>query len=177
MTTTSTIVSPFSDAAAFEPVPALRDPISCRLASSPEEIELHLALREAVFVHEQRLFQGSDRDAHDGDPATLWALGLCGAVAGGAVRLYPLDQPGRWKGDRLAVLPPFRKLMLGAALVRFAVQTAGERGGEEMIAAVQVQNVRFFEHLGWHRVGEPYMYVGRPHQQMAIELRSQVVKS
>lgn len=167
----STVVSPFSDPSSIEEAVSSRAPVSCRIALSSDDVELHRALRHAVFVEEQRLFQGTDHDLHDDTADTLCVLGLCGAVACGAVRLYPLDEPGRWKGDRLAVLPPVRHLTLGAALVRFAVETAGARGGREMVASVQVQNVPFFEYLGWRRVGEPFTYVGHPHQQMAIALR------
>ncbi len=38
-----------------------------------------------------------------------------------------------------------------------------------MIAHIQPQNVGLFERLGWHTVGEPAPFVGRIHQQMAIE--------
>jgi len=55
-------------------------------------------------------------------------------------------------------------------LVRFAVRTAGRRGGTRMTAHVQLPNVAFFEHLGWYTVGGPVSYVGRPHQTMAIDL-------
>jgi putative N-acetyltransferase (TIGR04045 family) len=165
-----TVVSPFSSPVEVEEVLARHDPVSCQLTASQPELDLHLQLRHEVFVREQGLFQGTDRDSHDDNPTTLHVLGLCGRVATGAVRLYPLDEPGRWKGDRLAVLSTFRKLAVGAALVRFAVRTAGERSGEIVVAYVQVQNVAFFEHLGWYRVGEPLDYVGRPHQQMAIKL-------
>jgi putative N-acetyltransferase (TIGR04045 family) len=163
-----TIVSPFSKSFRAEEAVSREAAITCRLAASSEERALHWRVRDEVFVREQALFAGSDRDEHDDDPATLFALGLCGPVLGGAVRLYPLDDTGLWKGDRLAVLPPFRKLALGAALVRFAVRTAGKRGGTVMVAYVQVQNVGFFEHLGWRRVDEPFDYVGRPHQKMVI---------
>jgi GNAT superfamily N-acetyltransferase len=86
------------------------------------------------------------------------------------VRLYPLDGDGLWKGDRLAVLPSTRSLQLGAMLVRFAVRTAGERGGRLMVAQVQVPNVRFFERLGWSRDGDPAPMLGVDHQAMTIEL-------
>ena len=46
----------------------------------------------------------------------------------GAVRLYPLDEAGLWKGDRLAVLRDARPLPAGGPLVRFAVETAGRMG-------------------------------------------------
>ena len=153
--------------------------VVCRPAGSTEEVALHHEIRRRVFVEEQGIFAGSDRDHHDDDPATVHVLGLCGDVAGGAVRLYPLvdpeaseREPGLWKGDRLAVLPDFRHNGLGAPLVRFAVATAAARGGRTMIAHIQPPNVAFFERLGWHRVGEPVTFVGLPHQTMAIDLQS-----
>ena len=87
----------------------------------------------------------------------------------GTVRLYPLGD-GLWKGDRLAVLPDARVHRLGAALVNFAVRTAGSLGGVRMVAQVQTSNVRFFERLGWERDGEAAPYRGVMHQPMAIPL-------
>lgn len=98
-------------------------------------------------------------------------LGWADGVPGGAVRLYPLDEAdGLWQGDRLAVLPPYRACALGRLLVRFAVATAADLGGREMVAHVQVANVRFFERLGWECRGDPEVYVGLPHQLMTIDL-------
>ncbi len=119
---------------------------------------------------EQHLFTRDDLDEHDADPATLHVLGCADGVPGGAVRLYPLGQPGLWKGDRLAVLPAFRRHGLGAPLVRFAVRAAGERLGQRMVAQIQLSNVKFFERLGWQRVGDPAPYVGVVHQEMSIPL-------
>jgi len=82
----------------------------------------------------------------------------------------PLDADGLWKGDRLAVLPEARVQHVGALLVRFAVATAGERGGSRMVARVQLPNVRFFERLGWYADGPAEPYVGVIHQPMAIPL-------
>lgn len=165
------VISPFSRAA--DAVLALGPglPVTCGIASGPEELCIHLQIRQRIFVEEQRFFEGTDLDGHDDDPSTIHVLGLCGSVAGGAVRLYPLPEPGRWKGDRLAVLPEFRKLWMGAELVRFAVRTAGEQGGHLMIAHIQPQNVRFFRHLGWNPVGESVEFHGHPHQMMAIPLQ------
>lgn len=163
------VISPFSRPAEAEEALARRLAVTCRAATTPEELDIHHEIRRQVFVEEQGFFQGTDRDEHDDHSATIHVLGLCGDVAGGAVRLYPL-QEGLWKGDRLAVLPPFRRRGLGAPLVRFAVRTAARRGGHRMIAHIQPPNVAFFERLGWYRVGDPGEYVGRPHQMMAIEL-------
>ena len=163
------VVSPFSR---FAELDSLRPdvPLTCRVAASPDEVSLHHAIRHAVFVQEQGLFEQSDRDEHDEGSGTVRVLGLGGRIAGGAVRAYPMPEPGLWKGDRLAVLPAFRRFALGASLVRFAVRTAGARGGELMIAYIQPRNVGFFRKLGWHVEGEPAIYVGRLHQQMSIVL-------
>jgi putative N-acetyltransferase (TIGR04045 family) len=142
----------------------------CALVRGPAELAVHFAIRRSVFVEAQGLFHDDDRDPRDDDPATLHAVGLTGDDIAGAVRLYPLDGDGLWKGDRLAVLPADRALQLGAMLVRFAVRIAGERGGRRMVAQVQVPNVRFFERLGWSRDGDPAPMLGVEHQPMAIAL-------
>jgi putative N-acetyltransferase (TIGR04045 family) len=145
--------------------------LACRIATTAEDLSVHHGIRRAVFVEEQGIFRGSDRDERDDDPATIKALGVGGGIAGGAVRLYPLAEPGLWRGDRLAVLPAFRPHGLGAPLVRFAVRTATEQGGRLMVAFIQPQNVGYFRKLGWRPAGDPEDHVGLPHQRMVIDLR------
>src|SRR5690242_9367177 len=108
--------------------------LSCRAARTVPDREAHFRIRHQVFVREQRLFlapgggHGDDRDAHDSDPATLHVIGLADGDICGTVRLYPLAASGAWQGDRLAVLPGYRRLGLGGPLVRFAVTAAARRG-------------------------------------------------
>ncbi len=145
--------------------------ITCRPATSTDDLAAHHRIRHQVFVAEQRVFTGSDRDAHDDDRRTIHLLGRYDGIAAGSVRLFPLDEErGLWQGDRLCVLPPFRVHGVGAPLVRCAVATAGAQGGGRMEAHIQVANVAFFTHLGWRADGDPEMYVGLEHQRMSIEL-------
>ena len=153
------------------PPPAPRTRPLCRLAAGTAELAAHFAVRRRVFVEGQRLFEAEDRDERDDRPDTLHAVAFAGGAIAGAVRLYPLDGRGLWKGDRLAVLPASRAHQLGALLVRFAVATAGDLGGERMVAQVQLPNVRFFERLGWRREGALVVVHGVPHQPMSIALR------
>lgn len=162
------------------------EPIRCRAAAGPADLEAHLAVRRRVFVEEQGLFDGSDRDERDDRPGTVHLLAALGGTVCGAVRLYPLaddearrfDLAGRrgpwrgtvWQGDRLAVLPEFRRDNVGTPLVRLAVASAAAAGGGLMVARIQVRNVRFFERLGWHVVGGASPYVGLLHQTMLIGL-------
>jgi putative N-acetyltransferase (TIGR04045 family) len=144
----------------------------CREARTAAELAAHHAVRHRVFVEEQRIFAGSDRDAHDAAPRTIHVVGLVNAVVCGTVRLFPLDEASwRWQGDRLAVLPEYRTHHIGAPLVRHAVGTAGDLGGHIMIAHIQLPNVAFFKRLGWRCDGDVEIYAGLPHQQMAIDLR------
>jgi len=147
-----------------------RTGVTCRVAADPWMVAEHHRIRAEVFVGEQGLFRDSDRDGRDDDAATIKVLGFRGDVAGGAVRLYPLDDAGHWQGDRLAVLAGARGHGLGVPLVRFAVASATRISGRLMTAHIQPRNVSFFERLGWHVSGEPEFYVGVPHVPMAIEL-------
>ena len=150
--------------------------LACHAVSSAEDLSVHFRIRHQVFVVEQGLFRsagcgGWDRDIHDDDPATVHVVGLFDGTACGTVRLYPVPGvPGQWKGDRLAVLDGYRSHGLGAPLVRFAVATAGARGGREMEAYIQPANVRFFEWLGWRPTDGLVTYAGLAHQRMLIDL-------
>ena len=142
-----------------------------RLATSHWDMDGHFAVRHTVFVEEQGIFAGSDVDDRDHEPGTLHAVATTGDVVVGAVRLYPTDDAGNWRGDRLASLAEHRRRgALGARLVRFAVATAGARGGTRMDALIQLPNVRFFTALGWRPFAEPADFHGVPHQPMEIPL-------
>ena len=138
--------------------------------ASLDDLGAHLRVRHQVFVEEQGVMVLTDVDRWDRDEHVVHVLAAQGDCIGGAVRLYPLDAEGRWKGDRLAVLPAFRASWVGAHLVRFAVVTAAAAGGTVMEASVQLPNVRFFEWLRWRRSGEPFLYYGLPHQLMLFDL-------
>jgi putative N-acetyltransferase (TIGR04045 family) len=161
--------------------PSAAPVLLCRPAASREDLAAHFRIRHQVFVVEQGLFlagpagpidgrSGDDHDDHDDDLATIHVVGLADGAICGTVRLYPLGEAGRWKGDRLAVLAGFRRHGLGAPLVRFAVATAGALGGREMEAFIQPANVAFFEWLGWRRTGGIVEYAGLGHQRMVIAL-------
>lgn len=159
-------------ASALLPESQVRDGlVTCRPAVTAAELAAHQSIRHRVFVTEQSVFYGSERDAHDDDPGVVHLLGRVGDQPAGAVRLFPLDEAtGLWQGDRLCVLPGFRTHGVGGPLVRCAVATAGALGGTQMIAHIQLPNVTFFTHLGWHPEGDTETYAGLPHQPMTIAL-------
>ena len=146
------------------------DRIVCWRAVTPRSMSWHLSIRHRVFVEEQRVIPFTDVDDWDRGADTVHVLAGRGSEAVGTVRLYRTDDAGRWKGDRLAVLPGYRAGVVGMKLVRFAVATAAVAGGDVMDAFVQLQNVTFFERIGWQRNGPECLYYGLPHQPMIFRL-------
>jgi len=144
--------------------------VVCSPVADQAQLAAHHRIRHEVFVAEQALFTGSDRDDHDASPQTVHVLATIDGEPVGTVRLFPIDGPGLWQGDRLAVLPRFRVHGAGAPLVRFAVEHAARHGGRRMIAHIQLPNVVFFRRLGWDLAGPVEDYLGAAHQPMAIAL-------
>jgi putative N-acetyltransferase (TIGR04045 family) len=132
----------------------------------------YFALRQAVFVSEQGMFEASDRDAFDARALPLVAMatsaGVCDEVVG-VVRIYE-QTPGVWYGGRLAVTPCYRRCReVGSALTHAAVGAARGLGAQRFLATVQADNVAFFERLQF-RALEPLTLCGRLHWMMEAEL-------
>ncbi len=146
--------------------------VTVRVAETDAEIEEYLRLRHEVFVSEQGIFPVSDRDVHDDRAIPIIAL-AAGAVAG-VVRCYPRGS-GVWYGGRLAVRPEFRSgVNIGGLLVRKAVELMRARPDvRRFLATVQFQNVRFFQRIGWIRLGKPFCLRGKKHQIMEKKLHEE----
>lgn len=145
-----------------------------RIRAATERWELAGAarLRQRVFVEEQRLFTGHDRDAIDQVALPLVAISTLAAEPAeivGTVRIHE-PEPGLWWGSRLAVAEDHRRVgRLGAELIRLAVSTATGRGAREFHAHVQLQNVPLFRRLHWQVVAEVTLH-GAPHAHMVASL-------
>ncbi|MCJ7872732.1 MSMEG_0567/Sll0786 family nitrogen starvation N-acetyltransferase [Phaeobacter sp. J2-8] len=143
-----------------------------RAASKPFEASGAAALRQRVFVEEQRIFPDHDRDETDLIATHLVAMSTYAHEADevvGTVRIHE-ETPGVWWGSRLAVDQNFRHVgRLGAELIRLAVSTANARGCTRFLAHVQMQNVVLFRRLRWERL-EEVMIQNTPHMKMQADL-------
>jgi putative N-acetyltransferase (TIGR04045 family) len=147
------------------------DRIVCKIAENTAEYQAYLAIRHAIFVEEQQLFDGTDVDEHDVDAIPIVAIDSLTDTVVGAVRCYHVGGDV-WYGGRLAVLPVYRHsaAAIGANLCRLAEATVLAHGCRQFLAYIQPQNVRFFQRLGWRPIGEPASYHGQPHQLMQASL-------
>lgn len=145
--------------------------VICKIAETEEERQGHFAVRHAVFVEEQGLFEDSDLDEYDRYAVPLVAVDRDSGAVVGAVRCYEAEE-GVWYGGRLAVLKEARLDVnaIGPRLCKLAEKVVIERGCRRFLAYIQLQNVRFFERLGWQKVGEPALHFGQPHQVMQASL-------
>lgn len=139
-----------------------------KIAETPAELEAYRRVRREVFVAEQGLFSGDDTDGRDAGAIPIIAI-VAGDVVG-VVRCYR-KAGGVWFGGRLAVTRKHRTGTLGARLVRRAVEVMEARPDvSRFFATVQVQNVRFFERLGWQPRGRLFQLEGCAHQLMEYPL-------
>lgn len=145
--------------------------VICKIAETEEELKGHFAVRHAIFVQEQKLFADSDIDEFDQRAVHLVAVDKDTDSVVGAVRCYETE-PGVWYGGRLAVLKEARHDInaVGPRLCKLAEKVVIQRGCRQFLAHIQLQNVRFFQRLGWQPVGEPVIHCGQPHQTMQASL-------
>jgi putative N-acetyltransferase (TIGR04045 family) len=145
--------------------------IVSKIVETEAERQGHFAVRRTVFVDEQGLFRDSDIDEHDDYAVHLVAIDQERGVVVGAVRCYETE-PGLWYGGRLAVLEAYRYSVcaVGPRLCKLAEKVVIERGCRRFLANIQHQNVRFFERMGWRKIGEPVEQYGLLHQLMEASL-------
>ena len=146
--------------------------VTAQVAIEPWQLRAYFALRHAIFVEEQRMFDGSDVDEHDlaATPIVVHghAAGMPDEVIG-AVRIYPADG-ATWYGGRLGVCQAYRsRKVVGTALIFAAVSTAHARGCTRFLATVQEGNVGYFERHCFFSIRSVDV-CGRPHRLMEADL-------
>ena len=132
--------------------------IACDYGGAGFETCLDIRLR--VFVAEQNVPAEIERDSYEESAQHFLALWSCEAA--GTARAI-VKQPGLVKIGRVAVLAPYRKFGLGAALMR-AVEAAIP--GSIFQLDAQLQAMRFYEKLGYVAEGPVFDDAGIPHRLM-----------
>lgn len=147
-----------------------RTTILVERAETAEDFDAYHRLRREVFVREQELFDGTDRDDIDdvAERVVLVARAEDGTIVGG-VRIAP-GQPDRdlawWTGSRLVVDRDHRRAAhVGGELIIAACAAAELLGALRFEATVQRPRVNMFQRLGWQALGETVV-AGAPHERM-----------
>jgi len=122
------------------------------------------AVRQAVFVDEQKVPPNLEWDDHDEDCVQLLATDTSGNAIG----------TGRLLADgaigRIAILEAHRGHGLGRAIMEALMIEARRRGFTETYLTAQTQARAFYEKLGFAVAGEEFLEAGIPHVTMKRRL-------
>ncbi|MBX5480888.1 MAG: GNAT family N-acetyltransferase [Myxococcaceae bacterium] len=133
-----------------------------------------LAIREVVFIEEQHVPEGIERDEEDARAYHL--LAMQGGHAIGTGRLVMLPKPpegesGQWaQVGRMAVLQSHRKSGIGSKLMNALEAEARRRGVNGILLHAQVYALEFYKKHGYEPVGGVFEEAGMPHLVMRKKL-------
>jgi len=123
-----------------------------------------LAIRHAVFVEEQGVPIELEHDAHDAEALHL----LASAPDGTAIATARLLTHGHI--GRMAVMPSWRGMGIGSALLRKLLDTAAARGDRMLILNAQCEAESFYRRFGFEPEGERFQDAGIDHRRMSVHL-------
>ncbi|MFB6130513.1 MAG: GNAT family N-acetyltransferase [Salinigranum sp.] len=138
-----------------------------RIAHTPETRADAMAVREAVFVDEQGIPPGLERDGRESESIHFVAYESGRPV--GAARLRPLDGDVG-KVERVAVVPAVRGEGWGRRLMDAVESAARRRGMGRLTLHAQASVVGFYDRLGYERVGDVFAEAGIEHVEMVASL-------
>ena len=131
-----------------------------RLADWTRERDALAHVRRTVFIDEQGVPEDLEWDTDDA--ASVHFLAVLGdGTAVGCARLLPDGHVGR-----MAVLPGWRGLGVGHALLDAVTREARARGHRALMLSAQTHAAGFYARAGFAADGAPYEEAGIPHIAM-----------
>jgi len=133
-----------------------------------------LAIREIVFIEEQHVPEGIERDADDARAYHVMALKGGHAIGTGrlvALHAAPPGESGAWgKIGRMAVLKSDRGSGVGAKLLEALEEEARRQKMAGIILHAQVVALDFYKRYGYAAIGDVFDEAGMPHMRMVKRL-------
>jgi predicted GNAT family N-acyltransferase len=155
---------PSSDAARIEVVPVRNE----------AELFQALAIREVVFIEEQHVPEGIERDEKDPDAYHVLAMKEGHAIGTGRLVLLPNapeNQSGQWgQIGRMAVLQSGRKHGIGTMLLDALEKEAKRRGVTGIVLHAQLAALEFYKKHHYEPMGAVFEEAGMPHLEMQKKL-------
>ena len=141
-------------------------------ASGPKELEQCFHIRREVFMKEQNVAEELEMDGLDHDCIHFLAFENSSALlehAIGTARLW-IDEQGRAKAQRVAILRSYRGHGYGRHLMRALEAHAASLGHEEIWLGAQIQAMQFYEGQGYRAKGDMFLDANIPHKMMVKSL-------
>lgn len=132
------------------------------VAQTKKELVDHFMIRGQVFIIEQDIDWAIEFDGLD-DECILFNAYMDNKIVG-AARLY------QNKVGRVATLKDYRNHGVGTALMDFIEKYAKDHGIHTIVLNAQLYIKDFYDHLGYHAVGEIFQEADIDHIKMIKEL-------
>ncbi len=133
-----------------------------------------LAIREVVFIEEQRVPEGIERDAEDAKAYHVMAMHKGHAIGTGRLVMLsapPPDESGQWAQiGRMAVLQANRKQGVGSLILRALEEEARRRKIAGILLHAQLIALEFYKKHGYQPIGAVFEEAGMPHLEMKKHL-------
>ncbi|NML66304.1 GNAT family N-acetyltransferase [Hymenobacter sp. RP-2-7] len=132
------------------------------------DLDAAFSIREKVFVEEQGVPADAEYDEHDRAATTRHYLARYQGHPAGAARWRPTA--GGVKLERFAVLPEFRNLGVGEALVHqvLADVRAEAPDAAQVYLHAQLRAIPLYERTGFGKVGELFEECDIQHYKMVL---------
>jgi predicted GNAT family N-acyltransferase len=129
-----------------------------------------LAIREVVFIEEQHVPEGMDRDAEDATAIHVLAFSVGHAIGTGrlvTLAKAPAESPGKWgQIGRMAVLQSHRRSGVGSLLLAELEAEARRQRMRGIRMHAQLSALSFYRRHGYTAVGPVFVETGIDHLEM-----------
>jgi predicted GNAT family N-acyltransferase len=148
--------------------------ISIAPVSNEGELLQALAIREVVFIEEQHIPEGFERDANDVRAYHVLAFDAGHAIGTGrlvALSRPPTEEVGAWaQVSRMAVLQSHRGGGVGSKLLDTLEAEARRQGVAGVTLHATLSSIDFYKRRGYQPVGGVFQEAGMPHLEMHKKL-------
>ena len=146
-------------------------PVTLSEVRSEADLIQALAIREVVFIEEQHVPEGIERDADDARAYHVLAFQGGHAIGTGRLVMMPEPPPGEGGGTwaqigRMAVLQAHRKAHVGSRLLTQLEDEARRRKVSGILLHAQLYALEFYKKHGYEPLGAVFMEGGIEHLEM-----------
>jgi predicted GNAT family N-acyltransferase len=149
-------------------------PVTLSPVTNEGELLQALAIREIVFIEEQHVPEGIERDAEDAHAYHVLAIQGGHAIGTGRLVMMPTPprgQTGTWAQiGRMAVLKAARGAKVGSLLLKTLEDEARKRHVTSIMLHSQHYALEFYRKHGYQTVGETFEEAGILHIEMHKQL-------
>lgn len=111
---------------------------------------------------------GTEKDEYD-DYYSLHLIAVCDEQIIGSARLRQLSTE-LGSISYVAVLPKFQSQGVGTALIQKVIEIAKEKQLKSLRVMSRLSASKFYERIGFRSTGQPFDFLGIPHQLMLFNL-------